>query len=164
MPVISGRGAEAAVAASAVESDGAAAAAHDGLSGCVAVAAWSPPDWRTQADLDDQLDALMGEAMMDMHWKRMRKRAAEEEAKKEADQRAKVTPRAKAKLEVLSMMADAVKRDAQKKAEEKAKKEAKDNARAEVLAMMAAAEAKEEAKEKAEEAACSFCASAKKGS
>ena len=39
MPVISGRGAEAAVAASAVESDGAAAAAHDGLSGCVAVAA-----------------------------------------------------------------------------------------------------------------------------
>ena len=84
MPVISGRGAEAAVAARAVESDGAAAAAHDGLSGCVAVAAQSPGDWRTQADLDDQLDALMGEALMDMHWKRMRKRAAEEEAKKEA--------------------------------------------------------------------------------
>ena len=34
----------------------------------------------------------------------------------------------------------------------------------EVLAMMAAAEAKEEAKEKAEEAVCSFCASAKTGS
>ena len=84
---ISWRGSEAAVAASVVESDGAAAAAHDGLSGCAAVAAQSLGHWRTQADLDDQLDALMGEALMDMHWKRMRKRAAEEKAKKEAEEK-----------------------------------------------------------------------------
>ena len=46
---ISWRGTEAAVAASVVESDGAAAAAHDGLSGCAAVAAQGPGDRASQA-------------------------------------------------------------------------------------------------------------------